>query len=545
MRTKLKGLLTGMMVFVMMLAGAMAVQAASGSVTFGSSSYAKKEGEEFNVGVYVKGDVDIATYNFYITYDADKIEYVSGADSGGSGRLSFAGSMSSDSRKYKKIWLTFKAKSAGEFTMAVTDVYLGPLDVANGDSLSVSKKGSAPITIKAAGSASGDCDLKSISIAETGFYGFSADKTQYDITVENKYEKLTVTAKAADSNATVEISDTNLKVGTNYIKIKVTAQSGDTKTYTVIVRRKAGTTGESTTPTETTTPQEPPTIPEVDNLKSYYSYNGADLYFTENLNGVTAPDGFSKVKVTIEGKEYEALTNSTGTIVLYYLADVSGQNGSLYVYSSTKNTIYPYVVLSNSNYSYMIDEVENPDIPAGYQKVNMVIKGAGSSASEVSVIAWYHEEAPDFYLLYASCDGGEPALYQYDVNENTIQRFNGIKGAAQAAEGDGNAEKIENLEADVKKLEAEKKSEAKTWMLVVIVLAVLCIILVVIVVAVFYKMRDQMEYESYDDEDNDDDYENEEDSKRVSVSRTERKNVNADFNDDDDDFTFFDMDDDK
>lgn len=545
MRTKLKGLLTGMMVFVMMLAGAMVVQAASGSVTFGSSSYSKKEGEEFNVGVYVKGDVDIATYNFYITYDADKIEYVSGADSGGSGRLSFAGSMSSDSRKYKKIWLTFKAKSAGEFTMAVTDVYLGPLNVANGDSLSVSKKGSAPITIKAAGSASGDCDLKSISIAETGFYGFSADKTQYDITVENKYEKLTVTAKAADSNATVEISDTNLKVGTNYIKIKVTAPSGDTKTYTVIVRRKAGTTGESTTPTETTTPQEPPTIPEVDNLKSYYSYNGTDLYFTENLNGVTVPDGFSKVKVTIEGKEYEALTNSTGTIVLYYLADASGQNGSLYVYSSAKNAIYPYVVLTNSNYSYMIDEVENPDIPAGYQKVNMVIKGAGSSASEVSVIAWYHEAAPNFYLLYASCDGGEPALYQYDVNENTIQRFNGIKGTTQVVEGDGSAEKIEKLEANVKKLEAEKKSEAKTWMLVVIVLAVLCIILVVIVVAVFYKMRDQMEYESYDDEDNDDDYENEDDSKKVSASRAERKNVKTDFNDDDDDFTFFDMDDDK
>lgn len=545
MRTKLKGLLTGMMIFVMMLAGAMVVQAASGSVTFGSSSYSKKEGEEFNVGVYVKGDVDIATYNFYITYDADKIEYVSGADSGGSGRLSFAGSMSSDSRKYKKIWLTFKAKSAGEFTMAVTDVYLGPLNVANGDSLSVSKKGSAPITIKAAGSASGDCDLKSISIAETGFYGFAADKTQYDITVENKYEKLTVTAKAADSNATVEISDTNLKVGTNYIKIKVTAPSGDTKTYTVIVRRKAGTTGESTTPTETTTPQEPPTIPEVDNLKSYYSYNGTDLYFTENLNGVTVPDGFSKVKVTIEGKEYEALTNSTGTIVLYYLADASGQNGSLYVYSSAKNAIYPYVVLTNSNYSYMIDEVENPDIPAGYQKVNMVIKGVGSSASEVSVIAWYHEAAPNFYLLYASCDGGEPALYQYDVNENTIQRFNGIKGATQVVEGDGSAEKIEKLEANVKKLEAEKKSEAKTWMLVVIVLAVLCIILVVIVVAVFYKMRDQMEYESYDDEDNDDDYENEDDSKKVSASRAERKNVKTDFNDDDDDFTFFDMDDDK
>ena len=545
MRTKLKGLLTGMMVFVMMLAGAMVVQAASGSVTFGSGSYTKNEGEEFNIGVYVKGDVDIATYNFYITYDEDKIEYVSGADAGGSGRLSFAGNMSSDSRQYKKIWLTFKAKSAGEFTMSVTDVYLGPLNVANGDSLAVSKKGSAPITIKAAGSVSGDCDLKSISIAETGFYGFSADKTSYDITVENKYEKLTVTAKAADSNATVEVSDTTLKVGTNYIKIKVTAPSGDTKTYTVIVRRRAGATGETTTaPTETTTPQEPPTIPDVEDLKSFYSYNGEELYFTKNLDGVTVPDGFSNVKVTVEGNEYEVLTNSNGTIVLYYLVDASGQNGNLYVYSSAKNAVYPYVVLANSNYSYMVDEVANPQVPEGYQKVNMVIKGAGGEGAEVSVIAWYHKDAPDFYLLYASCNGGDPELYQYDVNENTIQRFNGIKGTTQVVEGNDNTEKVKDLEEKVKTLENEKKSEAKTWMLVVIVLAVLCIVLVVIVVALFYKMRDQMEYESYDDDNDDDDYDEEDDNMAASETKAERKNVKTDF-DDDDDFTFFDMDDDR
>ena len=547
MRTKLKGLLTGMMVFVMMLAGAMVVQAASGSVTFGSNSYTKNEGEEFNVGVYVKGDVDIATYNFYITYDEDKIEYVSGADSGGSGRLSFAGSMSSDSRKYKKLWLTFKAKAAGQFTMSVTDVYLGPLDVANGDSLSVSKSGSAPITIKAAGSASGDCDLKSISIAETGFYGFSADKTQYDITVENKYEKLTVTAKAADSNATVEISDTTLKVGTNYINIKVTAQNGESsKTYKIIVRRKAGSAGETTSSTETTTPQEPPTIPDIDELKSYYSYNDKELYFTKTLDGVTVPEGFEKVKVTVEGQEYEVLTNSNGTIVLYYLVDVSGQNGCLYVYSNAKDAVYPYVVLTNSNHSYMVDEVENPEVPEGYQKVNMVIKGVGGANEEVSVIAWYHADAPDFYLLYASCDGGTPALYQYDVNENTIQKYNGIKGTTQIVEGNDDSDKVKELEEKIEKLEKDKKSEAKTWMLVVIVLAVLCIILVVIVVALFYKMRDQMEYESYDDDD--DDYVasavSDEDERTVSAPRTEKKGTKTDF-DDDDDFTFFDMDDDR
>lgn len=554
MRTRLKGLLTGMMVLVMMLAGMIVVNAASGSVTFGSKSYTHTEGEEFNIGVYVRGDVNIAAYTFYVTYDADKVEYVSGADSGGSGRLSFAGfNVGVGKENQKKYWLTFKAKTAGDFNLKVVDAFLGPADASLGDSLALSATGDSTVTIKAAGSVSSDCDLKSISIAETGFYNFSASKTEYDITVENKYEKLTVTAKAADSNATVEISDTTLKVGANTIKIKVTAPSGDSKTYTVIVRRKAGTTDESTTPTETTSAQEPPTIPDVDELKSYYSYNGTDLYFTETLEGVTVPEGFSEVKATVEGQEVPALTNESGTIVLYYLVDGTGQSGSLYVYANSKNIVYPYVVLKNSNNSYMVDEIENPEIPEGYHKVNMVIKGVGGTDQEVSVIAWYHEKAPNFYLLYASCNGAAPALYQYDASENTIQKYNGLVTTTEQAGATDDTDKVKELEADIAKLKEESKSEAKTWMLIVVVLAVLCIILVIIVVALIYKMREQMEYESYDEED---DYA--EDSKPVQKEKSREKsspfvdfgssssksNKNADY-DDDDDFTFFDMDDDK
>jgi len=38
------------------------------------------EGKEFNIGVYVKSDVNVGAYTFSITYDSDKIEYISGAD---------------------------------------------------------------------------------------------------------------------------------------------------------------------------------------------------------------------------------------------------------------------------------------------------------------------------------------------------------------------------------------------------------------------------------------------------------------------------------
>ncbi|MBQ9766252.1 MAG: leucine-rich repeat protein [Lachnospiraceae bacterium] len=210
----------------------------SGSITFGSKSYNPTVGEEFNVALYIKGNVDIAAYTFNIQYDTHKVEYISGADACVGGRLSFAGYPNSN---YKKIWLVFKAKEAGTFSLEVTNPYIGPVDSSYGDILNLSEVGNPTITVQAATSSetsSTACDLKSIWIAETGFYGFSASRTEYNITVENNVESLTVSARAEDENAIVEISDTNLKVGSNTINITVKATTGETKVYTINVTRK-------------------------------------------------------------------------------------------------------------------------------------------------------------------------------------------------------------------------------------------------------------------------------------------------------------------
>lgn len=565
-KVRIKGALTAAITFVMMCAGMLIVQAASGSVTFGSSSYTVTEGEQFNIGVYVKSDVDIAAYTFYIDYDASKLEYVSGADSGNNGRLAFAGYPNSN---YKKYWLTFKAKATGSCNVTVSDVYLGPSSTSYGDSLTVSKKGNSPITIKSAGSAaSGNCDLKSIQIAETGFYGFSASKTSYDITVENKYDKLTVTAKAADSNATVTISDTSLKDGNNYIYITVTAQSGESKKYTITVRRKkADSTTGTTAPTETTTPQEPATIPGIDELKSYYSYNGIDLYFTKDLNGIKIPEGYSQIAITLDGHEVPALSNETGTIVLYYLVDGSEQAGALYVYSPRTNSISPYVVLKSKERSFMITDTQNPELPTGYQKVNMVIKGAGGEDGETSIIAWYHTSAPDFYLIYASCDGGEPELYQYDIKENTMQRYDGLVIESSDTDNQGSLGDTDKLKQEIETLKKQNKSEMKTWLIIVVILAILCIVLIIAVVTLVCRIREQMEYEPYEENEEEEAAEDDagtSDSRNVQREKKQEKDIplvnfkmpsaadthkkpkykEEDVDIDDDDFTFFDLDDD-
>lgn len=85
------------------------ILAAEGTVTYGSSSYSPTEGQEFQVGVYVNGSEPIGAYEFYLDYNADMIEYVSGAESGGGGRLKFTGYGNASSYKYM---LTFRDRKS-------------------------------------------------------------------------------------------------------------------------------------------------------------------------------------------------------------------------------------------------------------------------------------------------------------------------------------------------------------------------------------------------------------------------------------------------
>ena len=80
-----------------------------------------------------------------------------------------------------------------------------------------------------------------ITPKEYDFSGFSSSKTSYSVTVPNDVDSLKVAYKTADSKATVKVTgNTDLEVGTNNIKVVVTAEDGKTtKTYTIKVTKLA------------------------------------------------------------------------------------------------------------------------------------------------------------------------------------------------------------------------------------------------------------------------------------------------------------------
>lgn len=490
--------------FVLLMQTAV-VMAAEGSVTYGSSSYSPTEGQEFQVGVYVKGSEPIATYEFYLNYDASMMEYVSGADSGGAGRLKFVNFGNTNSYNYM---LTFRAVKAGSCNITISDVYMGPANPASGDSMTIATAASAPVNIQGPSTASNECRLAELSVSPTGLWGFSPDKTEYDITVDNDVSKLAITAKAESEKASVVISDTNLAVGVNTITIKVTAENGTIKNYSIIVRRKP-----AETETQTTTAV---ANPDIENLSLSFQVNGKDMYMTESIEHITAPDGFQKTTVTYNGQEIPAFTSLTQNITLFYLQDGLGENGAFYAYNSVKDNVYPYIRLTNAQGSFVIispdDSVQTPQ---GYTETNLALSNGGEENVATTIQAWIQGNSTEFFLLYALNDKGEVGFYQYDTKEKTLQRYNSAVVAEKEEEQESqettaeSAQKIADLESEIIKLKLNNQIETRNKLLIIIVLAVFCVVLIITVIGLIFKLKGQTEDGIYEEDEDDELYEDE------------------------------------
>ena len=82
---------------------------------------------------------------------------------------------------------------------------------------------------------------------------FSADKTSYIVWVPYETESVNVSGTAADTKASVEVvGGENLAAGQdNEVKVICTAENGDKKTYTVVVKRAAAHDGTTDAPIDT------------------------------------------------------------------------------------------------------------------------------------------------------------------------------------------------------------------------------------------------------------------------------------------------------
>ena len=426
------------------------VYAASASISISSGT--ATQGEEINVTVTISADSSIGAYDFYLEYDANILEAVSGFDGGGGGRIQLT-DYAQDTSEVKSLTVTVKFKAIATGTSAIKYVAInednGVIDFATVENMSVSAS-NGQVTVSAPVVASTNNNLSSMTVAAvkadgTSYNvaltpGFSKDVTTYDLQVEEGVTKLVISAKAEDSKASVATQWTALDPGDNTTKVIVTAENGSTKQY--VIRTKVATTQETTT----TEPEKEPVTVVIDGVNCY----------VENINdAVELPEGFETFEYDYDGNTIIAAKGLTKDLVVMYITYGDGSAGRLHVYDEESGAFYPMVNVQMTQKLYtIVNEPEDLQIPSGFKECEVVVE-------DNSFKGWKNDSIEGVYLVYAMNWDGESGLYYYDEKEKQMLRY--FESTVETdVEANVDADSYNNILAENEELKKELEEKQNT-----------------------------------------------------------------------------------
>lgn len=245
---------------------------------------------------------------------------------------------------------------------------------------------------------SGNNALSALTVsAGTLTPAFDPAVTEYTLSLPQGTEKLTLTATPSDSKATVQgDGEVALRGGENKVAVVVTAENGDTKTYTITAK----------------VAQEP---------TLFFDYGGAKLGVVKDVEGVVPPTGFTAAEpISHGGDTLPIWVDASGKRTLVYLVDEQGAAG-FYLYDKTEGILSPYLPLTLGGTTYIYT-----GIPADKAMVPGLTAGTVEVLSR-TISGWHYEDETlkDFVVLYLMDGEGQYGYYNYDTVQGTLQRFDG------------------------------------------------------------------------------------------------------------------------
>ena len=375
------------------------VKAASANVQISAPS-SVYVGDNVTVSVTVSSSAPIGSWQYTISYDDSILSYVS-TTAEAPQRAANVSTYGKTSVTYS--W-TFKAIGNGNGSFNIDGIVIGDFDTDEamdiGGSTSASINVIKPSNSGNNGSNNGnngghsdykysdDNNLSSLNIE--GFdIDFDSSVTEYSVSVPNDTKKVKIGATANDGNASVSgIGDYDVKEGNNEIKIIVTAENGDTKTYKINVVVK------ELSPIEVKV-----------NDKTYSVVRKND-----KLPKVNAT--YKSSTILIKGESVPCYHSEITDIYLIGLMDDKGKV-ELFNYDSKSDKFSVYNEINISG--LYISLVDNKDVPAGY-KSGLVKIG------DKEYNGYLKDGA--YSLLYGiNLETGEKNFYSYDSSEGTLQKY--------------------------------------------------------------------------------------------------------------------------
>ena len=214
---------------------------------------------------------------------------------------------------------------------------------------------------------------------------FQEGKTSYTVKVAEDVTEVTITATAQSDKAKVSVSGgKNLEFGENAAKVVVTSESGAVTVYNISIMRESA---------------------------AKIKIGDVEYTVNEKFKDEEIPEGFVKEKLTIDGKEVEALSHDKGDLKLLNLKDENGS--AFYIWDQKNNTKHPFVQIN-------ITENKKVTVLPIYEN-----KEFGSvtklTFGETKVEAWKIDK--DFSVIPVMDQEGKEILYKYDKVDETLQRY--------------------------------------------------------------------------------------------------------------------------
>lgn len=449
MKRVLAGILSLVFLFSLLTVPA---HAASATVSITSSAGTVYSGGQFSVTIRVSADEPIGSWMFSLSYSADILEYVSGADGGGGGAVRFADSLDTGVGSITKT-VIFRAKKIGKATLSVSNP-----QIVGFDSLSNLRTSGASRTVNvvAAPTLSGDNILSDLSISPGELSpAFSPNETAYSVSVPFEISSVTVGATPRHSAASVSVSETDLIVGENEIKVTVTAQNGSARVYTLKVTRE-----------------------ESDLAGATAEHEGRHYQIAYDPSALTPPEGFTPSTFLYRDQKilvYLSPGSPGGAVMVVYL--VSEEHSAWFVLDPETQTFSNFVsVRAEANPFVIVTPPESIVVPGGFIPEEELLVG------EVKVSAWKSSRMPEnLYLVYAMNKEGNIGFYFYDSkNVAFVSFFESDYAISSGAE----------QSPEVLMLQLEEERAARLRMeIIALILAILAVLMMIGSVLVFIYRR--------------------------------------------------------
>lgn len=458
------------------LTAGVSVYAATANIDIPAQSAANNE--EVKVAVNVTSEENIGTFDLRITYDSSILEYVSGADNGGSGVLQVLNSDLTQSDSVSKE-LVFKAIKEGNSQITVQaasskvlDMGANPMEIAGGVGSVTVGQNSAP---------SADNNLTSLVISGIDEEGanhdvsitpeFSQDITEYRAEVGENIVKLSVAATVSDPSATSKITGVQLQPGDNLTTVTITASDGQIKEYKIYTTKNGSTSGNEGT-------EQVETLPVPEDLSPIFSEK-TGKYIIQTFDTVGVPEGFNITGYNYDNKQIAALTGINGQVTVMCLADdENGTNAALFVYNQSTDSFTLYNSYSFNEKSYiMLTPDKDVAVPEGFEETLVKINGVDTMSWQGGIYSDYK----DIFLLYAVSSDGNKGFYLYDSTSGTIL----IYPAGTKSTNGGDSE----LQSKYDSLKKQSEEDDFVKLEIIIGYSVLCIILVIYASVLLYKLK--------------------------------------------------------